>query len=538
MLINKYPELRNPNEYGQEFKDRYNEVDEEIFRLQLAHVNRYRRQYGIRNKHIIIGDVHDSLLSTFVPLIEGGIIEEGSVAFDTTLSSFTYKLTVNPDNNKVIYCGDVLGRGANRYAQCLLMCLLDLSMTHHDWVVFCFGNHEIMSYDFYRREYDDWDFPTRPKGKDTPSGKTFNNIMKEKMKAYYNAYPDALAYIFDGVGKSYIVSHTFPKAYMFERPFNERARFTDMKEFLENELKEHGENVHVRMSFDEFNKLHGFNHSTNELLDMYLNEQVDVEAGMNKNELKEKVLKDLNANKIEQGFGPRRSLAPWSVAPSTPLAPYYKSLNEDKTINREHLHAELRVNRNTSLVKEVNIFYDGRPEISDGSASIKDGGFYCYKTTNDNVDWFIGHTPAQDLDKDNRNLTATAAGSGKLVNFHLMDTNNSNNSGRDIEEECKSFTKYMTKGEYKYSVELLYLAVVDTATDTVEFYEWLEKNRELENVRIEYDEYMNATLGRKGEKREEKEREEKEREEERARRRSSGQEIRDRLAELRARSKK
>lgn len=557
VLNNKYnyDTIRYPEDVMKE----YDKVDEEIFRLQLEHVNRYRRQYALHDKHIIIGDVHDSLLSTFIPLIEGNIIEEGSVAFDRdpnspTFNTFTYKLTGNPDHNKVVYCGDVLGRGANRYAQCLLICLLDLSMEHHDWVVFCFGNHEISSGSMMGT-YDDWKFPTKPKSgenQDIKTWKSFETIMREKLKAYYNAYPDALAYIFDGANKSYIVSHTFPRDSLFDKPDREVSRFDKMNELLTNKLSDYGEGVSVGMSFVDFNKTHGFNHSADELLDMYLNDEVKATNEM-KDEVKKNVIETLDARKIaflkKHGDnlppllyidGPpmpkrKRILTPLSVDSSRKAVSdersvaYYKALNNDGSIDRERLHTELQTSSKSDVVKEENLFYDGRPAVSDDEASIRDNEFRCYKTNSENVDWFIGHTPIQSLDKNNRNLTAKAAGNGRSITFHLMDTNNSNNSGLDLADNCKSFRKYMTPADdYKYSVELIYLAVVDTNTDEVDFYEWLEKDKALEDVRIRYDEYMDVKIKEH----------EKWVEEERARRRNSGLDNRDRLAEIRARRSK
>lgn len=171
------------------------EYDKKVFKSQLTHINNYKRHPvfdNIRNAKIIIGDVHGSLVSAFAPLINAGILKENSIMFDYRNRKFGYKFSNNANNNVVIYCGDILDRGANTYSLQLFECILDISEKRNDCVKFVFGNHDI------------W-FMLNKQPKDTED----ENRIRNKAINFFMKHPSSIAYVFNSGGKSFIVSHTY-----------------------------------------------------------------------------------------------------------------------------------------------------------------------------------------------------------------------------------------------------------------------------------------------------------------------------------------
>lgn len=174
-------------------------VDTILFYYQVDYIRNYRRKEPtLTNKHIIITDAHGSLDSIFIPLIEAGFIKEGNFGFDDNKFVFTLN-DIKASTNKVVYCGDILGRGANRHNLHLLETVLDLSTEYHDNILFIIGNHEMSFFtDNSRTMYDAWFNET-----------DYRNLVHNKLCEYILNHKDSIIYTFPTKNNTIMCSHTF-----------------------------------------------------------------------------------------------------------------------------------------------------------------------------------------------------------------------------------------------------------------------------------------------------------------------------------------
>lgn len=178
----------------------FEKIKRDIFLMQISHINQYHKSAKHRNETFVIGDIRGSLAAAFIPLIEAGIIEEGSIEFDEQHDKFICKLTHSDNSNKVICCGNVLNGDGNTYEFYLLDFLLNLSNIHHDKFILVLGNREIQflcTNESNISYYDAW----------IQSRFNLHRRVHEKLYEYFMYYSDALAYVFDSYDKSFVCSH-------------------------------------------------------------------------------------------------------------------------------------------------------------------------------------------------------------------------------------------------------------------------------------------------------------------------------------------
>ena len=497
------------------------DIDRDLFRMQLAHLNQYHKIAEHHNETFIIGDIHDSLASAFVPLIEAGIIEEGSIGFDAIHDKFTYRLTNSDNGNKVVCCGDVLGRGGNMYALQLLECLLDLSTAHHDKYVFVLGNHEIefMCSGEASPAYDFWNKPGKQ--------------VQEKLKDYFMNHTAALAYIFDGKNKSFVCSHTYlgngsitlNKSAVPQMSDEMREKLSDL---LNGFIGKHDPTLKLKSEqicdiIKKCNITAAYTSNPDESTKRkFLVEIINYMASADK-----RYESLVEAAKTYKHPLPRR-------APKTKTdgrSRFYQSpfglseyLKEDGRLDVNLAHAKLCdfMNKEQDPERQLVIFdflyYYPRPSIDEKTGRVEVSKYNTvnqYYTNHPIVDWFIGHTQVQKAEPENRSFKH-----GENLTLHCMDTNTMNFCGN---ENVSNSIKSKLNG-FKYGYDSLYIARINE-NDEIKFDEIILTYDDIEELlRRREDDVMVAT-------REREEREERERQERMERRRKEMEEEEERKEE-------
>ena len=195
------------DEYSEDVFDKLKEYDEKVFRCQIDKVNTFTNSKDLTAKTFIVPDVHGSLIETFAPLIRANIIKAGSIGFNGV--DFVYELheqTKSNNGGKVIYCGDFIARGSNRYNVQLLNCILTLTETCPNSVKLVLGNHEMWfmfenNPDVGRCVWNDYVWNDYV-GASSPD---YIKNVRNKVIRYFLNNPNALAYI-DADG--FAVTHT------------------------------------------------------------------------------------------------------------------------------------------------------------------------------------------------------------------------------------------------------------------------------------------------------------------------------------------
>lgn len=499
------------------------DIDRELFRMQLAHLNQYRKLAEHHNETFIIGDVHDSIASAFVPLIEAGIIEEGSIVYDEQLDKFTYDLTNSDNGNKVVCCGDVLGRGGNMYALQLLECLLDLSTAHHDKYVLVLGNHEIefMCSGEADARYDFWNKPGKQ--------------VQEKLKDYFMNHTAALAYIFDGKNKSFVCSHTYLNEASITLNKSMVPQMTDeMRKKLSNLLNEfickHDPTLKLESKqicdiIKKCNITAAYAPDPDEATKRrFIVETINYLASVD-----ERYKSLVEAAKTYNVHLSRRAPKTWYAGRDQ----YYQSpfglseyLKKDGRLDVNLAHARLcefmrsEHDPKKQLVIFDHLYYEPRPLIEDGHVRLNTRAVVNqYYTNHPNVDWFMGHTQVQKAEPENRSFKRS-----ENLTMHFMDTNTMNFYGN---EKVSDSIKSKLNG-FKYGYDSLYIARINE-NDEIKFDEIILTYDDIEELlRRREDDDMAATRERKEreerEERERQEREERERQERVERRRKEREE--------------
>ena len=479
------------------------DIDRDLFRMQLAHLNQYHKLAEHRNETFIIGDIHDSLASAFVPLIEAGIIEEGSISFDPIHDKFTYKLTNSDNGNKVVCCGDVLGRGGNMYALQLLECLLDLSTAHHDKYVLVLGNHEIefMCSGEASEAYDFWNKPCKQ--------------VQEKLKDYFMNHTAALAYIFDGKNKSFVCSHTYLNEVSITLNKSEVPQMSDeirkkLSGLLNRFICEHNpalklESEQICDIIKKCNITAAYGRDPDDSTKRrFLVETINYLASVDKRY--ESLVEDAKTYKPPLVRRPPKTLTDGRDQ-------YYQSpfgldeyLRKDGRLDVNLAHAKLCdfLNKEHDPERQLVIFdhlyYEPRPHIDeDGHVRLNTYTVLNqYHTNHQKVDWFMGHTQVQKAEPENRSFKR-----GENLTMHFMDTNTMNFLGdMKVSDSIKS-----KLNGFKYGYDSLYIARINE-NDEIKFDEIILTYDDIEELLRRREDIVVAAT-REREEREERERQER-----------------------------
>lgn len=456
--------------------------DDLVFQEQINKVNTFAPR-GYVNKTIIVGDVHDSVTTAFAPLIIAGIVTSFGTKMinDGADLAITYTIPKTMPSNRVIYCGDIIGRGANLYAQQILDTLVKLSTEHHDNVVLILGNHdaEFLASSF-ETSYDKWDITAIE-----------SMEIQKRFDKYFRTYPSSIAEIFDSGGKSFIVSHTYLRSDSIT--FDHRLS----KVLTTRELEEWRKRV---VQVLEDNGVKGF--SGVEI------EKKIAKITTDKRDKEDVVVKVADDYGVKPPNGYRHFPQPkvdprrrrMRAAPmSLDSARYYENsdvpfdfsdcVDESGNLDVEKVHAKLltllekvecgdihsKYSIGTNLKCLMNrLTYNVRPN-TDGDEIVLGDELRKWKTTYNQIEWFVGHTQVQKYPKERRNVT-----SGD-VTYHFMDVNTMNFCGCNLDEgESPGLASVV--GKYKHGAELLYYAIVDGESGDVDYCEEVVTNDKIEKL--------------------------------------------------------
>ena len=184
----------------------FEKLDYDIFKKQIEAVNKYCKNGDSTLKIFIVPDIHGSLIEAFSPLIHANIIKENSLYFDNNKFIFEIHNSINNGNkNKIIYCGDIIARGANRYNVQLLDCILTLVNSYPEHIKLVLGNHETSFIN--PLDMPVWNNHILNDYKNTSSEEYINTVRK-KLVNYFMNNINALVYKDSFNNMDFIVTHT------------------------------------------------------------------------------------------------------------------------------------------------------------------------------------------------------------------------------------------------------------------------------------------------------------------------------------------
>lgn len=424
--------------------------DNAIIDVQLNDINNYEKQIDRFFKYLITSDIHDSVDNFFIPLIEAGIIEQPIMMQH---HDFLVKVDAESSTNKVIYCGDILGYGANKYALGMLSLAIDLATNYPDRVILVLGEHEInFMLTGEPSECDHW-------------AEDADEIaaIRQKLENYFKSTPNSIAYIWDMGEKSFIASHTFLNKSILEK------RKTSI---LSNEMldwfrratvavKERLNGMGVEFDATE-NEFVEFAREHQDLLDNHnilYRQFVISKIGDSTDRVVSSVLM------FDVTF-PRR-------AQSNDKDDTYfgECIDEDGHVDVQSVHQCLcrYLEEKHDDLKNIFdiIFNNGKLKGITEIFIPNDDGLYRYKTTYDDVKWFIGHTPVQSFREERRRFEYHG------VKFQCLDVNSNSFTG----DGYKSVRDRIPE-KYKYTFETIYYATLDIYGEGIN-YEYFDLHEDL-----------------------------------------------------------
>ena len=489
---------KNKDEYEDKVFEKFKKFDDRIFKAQLSKVNKLKST-SIKPRYFIVPDVHGSLLELFGPLIHANLIEPGSIDFIPPNNKFPggkFTCTMNKQQlksktSKVVYCGDILGRGANRYNLQLLDFMLDISTKYHDSIKFIIGNHEsslinnsspniITGFPDGLREY-----------KTTMDNTDYINDVRNKLKEFIIRYADSIIY-FDTSYPDYniIVSHTFIydiKEDIIDEDYTKTGikKLVGYKKFYKNgtinvdALHEYVVNLinkselstnerkrevnrikyKIKKAKEELNQLK----RDLRVLGKQYRENIEaliqsIKQGINDSSFNIDIDDDTDEKNIERTIDKINEL----TSKIHQLKQYKKIVNNPK----KHMiktFSVINCNSRPERIEEQNkckLTLDGKPICK---INIQDDG------NKKPTKWFIGHTQVQKADRYDRNIKYD-----NNLTLYFLDTNSSNNSPIEIDEERV------------FGIETLYY--YDIYKDKI--YGKTKVNNEINDIFKEYKKYI------------------------------------------------
>ena len=444
--------------------------DNAIFDIQLDDINNYEKHVDRFFKYLIISDIHDSVDTFFIPLIEAGIVEQPIMMQH---HDFHVRIDAESSTNKVIYCGDILGYGANKYALGMLSLAIDLATNYPDRVILVLGEHEInFMLTGKPSECDHW-----------VEDEDEIEVIRQKLKDYFKSTSNSIAYIWNMGEKSFIASHTFLNNSILEKR-KTSILSNEMLEWFRRATVAVKERLSRRgVEFDATeNEFIEFAREHQDLLDNHnilYRQFVISKIGNSTDSVVSRVL-------IFDVSFPRRADAQHQ------RTAFEQSNDKDETYFGECIDEEGHVDVQSvhqCLCRYLEEGHDDLKNIFDiifNNGKLRtipvlhipsDDGFYRYKTTYDDVKWFIGHTPVQSFREERRRFEYQG------VKFQCLDVNSNSFTG----DGYKSVRDIIPE-EFKYTFETIYYTTLDVFGEGI-VYEYFDLHEDMtpifENM-IEY----------------------------------------------------
>lgn len=169
-------------------------------------------------KFIIVGDTHVSILQTFMPLRQAGILKH--IHFDTINRKFEIEYEFKEDCPTIIYCGDFNGRSTYAVTNEIYLTLFKLIRASKGKIIWVLGNHDIMMLCWINKS-DDYKYLIKPENRFSYGVGLFPIEFKEvltgpnfkQMKKEFNEIIKTLPYpcIYYNKEYNFTVSHTVIK---------------------------------------------------------------------------------------------------------------------------------------------------------------------------------------------------------------------------------------------------------------------------------------------------------------------------------------